>query len=110
MGKGWSHAAPPPPPPTPQPASSAQDSWAAATRRGAARGGTAYVADLTSIDIADAGLRVVRALCPELCPLDAAHGLRFLGVPRLLTGASDAGLLPRPLCLEEVNPDPHPFP
>ena len=76
----------------------------------AARGGTAYVADLTSIDIADAGLRVVRALCPELCPLDAAHGLRFLGVPRLLTGASDAGLLPRPLCLEEVNPDPHPFP
>lgn len=76
----------------------------------AARGGTAYAADLTTVDVADAGLHVVRALCPELCPLDASQALRFLGVPRLLTGAHEAGLTSRPLLLEEVNSDPHPFP
>lgn len=76
----------------------------------ACHGGEAFACDLTPVDLADAGLRVVRCVAPELCQLDAAHAMRFLGVPRLLTGAFDAGLLPRPLRLEEVNPDPHPFP
>ena len=79
-------------------------------RIAARTGGTAYAADLTACDAADAGVHVVRAVCPELCPIDPVHALRFLGVPRLLSGAHAAGLLPRPLRLEEVNPDPHPFP
>ena len=76
----------------------------------AARGALAYAFDVTAPDIAAAGLHVVRVLSPELCPLDAAHRQRFLGVPRLLTAASDAGLRSRPLRPGEVNPDPHPFP
>lgn len=75
-----------------------------------ARGAVAYAVDVTAPDVAAAGLHVVRVVCPELCPLDALHALRFLGVPRLLTGAWDAGLLQRPLTVEEVNSDPHPFP
>lgn len=76
----------------------------------AARGAQAYAFDVTAPDIAAAGLYVVRVVCPELCPLDPVHRQRFLGVPRLLTAAYDAGLLARPLRLEEVNSDPHPFP
>lgn len=78
--------------------------------RVAARGARAYAADVTAPDVAAAGLHVVRVLSPELCPLDALHRQRFLGVPRLLTAAHDAGLRPCPLAIEEVNPDPHPFP
>ena len=76
----------------------------------AARGARAYAFDVTAPDIAAAGLHVVRVVCPELCPLDPIHRQRFLGVPRLLTAASDAGLRARPLHPEEVNSDPHPFP
>lgn len=76
----------------------------------AARGARAYAFDVTAPDIAAAGLHVVRVVCPELCPLDPVHRQRFLGVPRLLTAASDAGLRARPLRPEEVNSDPHPFP
>lgn len=76
----------------------------------AARGASACAFDITAPDIAAAGLHVTRVVSPELCPLDPAHRQRFLGVPRLLTAASDAGLRSRPLRPEEVNPDPHPFP
>lgn len=74
------------------------------------RGIDAYSCDCTAPDIAGAGLHVARVVAPALCPIDAAHTLRFLGVPRLLTGAWEAGLAPRPLRPEEVNSDPHPFP
>ena len=76
----------------------------------AARGARAYAFDVTAPDIAAAGLHVVRVVYPELCPLDPIHRQRFLGVPRLLTAASDAGLRTVPLRPEEVNSDPHPFP
>ena len=76
----------------------------------AVRGARAYAFDVTAPDIAAAGLHVVRVVCPELCPLDPIHRQRFLGVPRLLTAASDAGLRARPLRPGEVNSDPHPFP
>lgn len=76
----------------------------------AAHGAEAAAVDITPPDVGAAGLHVVRAVCPELCPIDAYHALRFLGVPRLLTGAWQAGLRSAPLRLEEVNPDPHPFP
>jgi ribosomal protein S12 methylthiotransferase accessory factor len=76
----------------------------------AACGARAYAADVTAPDVGAAGLHVVRVMSPELCPLDAVHRQRFLGVPRLLTAAHDAGLRPCPLRIEEVNSHPHPFP
>ena len=95
----------------PLPGDGPREHVTALCQRIAARtGGTAYAADLTGCDAAAAGVHVVRVVCPELCPVDPVHALRFLGVPRLLTGAHAAGLLPRPLRVEEVNPHPHPFP
>ena len=79
-------------------------------RRLAARGVSAYAIDVTSPDVRAAGLHVARVVCPELCQLDVMHRARFLGGTRLYRAAFEAGLLPRPLGLDELNPDPHPFP
>ena len=70
----------------------------------------AYAFDVTSPDVRSLGLRVVRALAPELCQLDVSHTARFLGGERLYTAPRDAGLVPRRLRLADVNPHPHPFP
>jgi ribosomal protein S12 methylthiotransferase accessory factor len=94
----------------PLPAGTPSAAITALCERLAAHGAEAAVVDITPPDIASAGLHVVRAVCPELCPIDAYHSLRFLGVRRLLTGAYEAGLRCSPLRLEEVNSDPHPFP
>ncbi|HEY0384227.1 MAG TPA: YcaO-like family protein [Candidatus Elarobacter sp.] len=69
-----------------------------------------YVADVTTPDLLDAGLRVARVIAPELCRLDVDYRLRFLGARRLLTGGFEAGLTSRPLLPAELNPHPHPFP
>jgi ribosomal protein S12 methylthiotransferase accessory factor len=71
---------------------------------------TAYAADVTSPDVAAAGLRVVHVLVPELCALDVVEGARFLGGRRLYEAAFEAGLVPRRLAPADLNPDPHPFP
>jgi ribosomal protein S12 methylthiotransferase accessory factor len=76
----------------------------------AEHGLSAYAVDVTSPDVAAAGLRVVHAVAPELCPLDVVEGARFLGGSRLYEAAWQAGLLPRPLTEADLNPDPHPFP
>ena len=70
----------------------------------------AYAFDVTSPDVRSLGLRVVRAVAPELCQLDVSHTARFLGGERLYTAPRDAGLVPRRLRLVDVNPHPHPFP
>jgi ribosomal protein S12 methylthiotransferase accessory factor len=70
----------------------------------------AYAVDVTSHDIREAGLTVVRAVVPELCPLDVRHDARFLGGARLRSEPSRLGFRPRPLRHDELNPDPHPFP
>jgi ribosomal protein S12 methylthiotransferase accessory factor len=73
-------------------------------------GSAAYAVDVTSPDVAAAGLHVVRALAPGLCPLDAAHTARFLGSSRL-TGPSETDILTgRVLGVDDLNPLPHPFP
>ena len=71
---------------------------------------TAYATDVTSPDVRSLGLRVARVVCPELCALDVSHRGRFLGGRRLYTAAHDAGLVSRPLDIDELNPLPHPFP
>ena len=82
----------------------------AVCRRLAAREAGAYAVDVTSPDVAAAGLRVVHVLVPELCALDVLEGARFLGGRRLYQAAFEAGLVPGPLGPPDLNPDPHPFP
>jgi ribosomal protein S12 methylthiotransferase accessory factor len=76
----------------------------------AEQGVSTYAADITSPDIRDAGLSVMRVVCPQLCALDVVDKARFLGGTRLYDAACAAGLVNRPLRFEELNPDPHPFP
>lgn len=82
----------------------------AALRRLADHGLAAYAVDVTSPDVQSLGLSVARVVVPELCALDVSHRARFLGGTRLYTAAHEAGLVPAPLDLSDVNPDPHPFP
>jgi ribosomal protein S12 methylthiotransferase accessory factor len=79
-------------------------------RRLARRGASAYVVDLTSPDVRDAGLTVKRAVVPELCALDVEHDAPMLGGSRLYDEPFRLGLRRRPLTEDDVNPDPHPFP
>jgi ribosomal protein S12 methylthiotransferase accessory factor len=74
------------------------------------RGMDVYAVDVTSPDIRDLGLHVMRAFSPQLCQIDSEHAQRFLGVKRIYTGAFDAGLTPQPLTIETINHFPHPFP
>jgi ribosomal protein S12 methylthiotransferase accessory factor len=76
----------------------------------AARGAMAYAVDVTSPDVASAGLSVVHVLAPELCQLDVVEGARFLGGRRLYDAAFEVGLVPRSFEPLDLNPDPHPFP
>lgn len=68
-------------------------------RRLARRNVTPYAVDVTSSDVRDAGLFVVRVIAPGLCALDVEHTAQLLGAKRLYEYASGA-----------LNPDPHPFP
>lgn len=71
---------------------------------------SAYIVDVTSPDVADAGLHVVRVVAPELCPLDVEHAARLLGSQRLYEMPARLGMRTRRLRFDELNPDPHPFP
>jgi len=71
---------------------------------------TAYAVDVTTPDVRSAGFRVVRVIAPELCQLDVFDRARFLGGTRLYEAAHEAGLVPCPLTIDELNTDPHPFP
>jgi len=89
------------------------DAWSlveAVCMRLGRRGLVAYAADVTSPDVREAGLWVVRAVAPELCALDVVHGARYLGARRLYEAPVAAGLREQPLGLRDLNPDPHPFP
>jgi ribosomal protein S12 methylthiotransferase accessory factor len=80
------------------------------TDRLARRGLSAYAVDVTSPDVAVAGLSVVKVAAPELCSLDVRYDARFLGGRRLYRAAFEVGLAAAPLEPDHVNPDPHPFP
>ena len=79
-------------------------------RRLARRGMRAYAVDVTSSDVREAGLSVVRVVVPELCALDVEHRARLLGGSRLYEEPVRLGRCTRVLTEDDVNPDPHPFP
>ena len=60
---------------------------------------SAFAVDVTSPDVREAGLSVIRVIAPELCALDVEHSAQLLGGKRL-AGFAAGGF----------NPDPHPFP
>lgn len=94
----------------PLPGSTPVEQVSAVCERLAAKGVNSYAVDVTTIDIADAGLRVVRAIAPELAPLDVLESARYLGGRRLYDAAFEVGCAPRRLDFDEINPHPHPFP
>ena len=79
-------------------------------RRLARRRITAYAVDVTSPDVREAGLTVMRVIAPELCALDVEHGARLLGGTRLYEEPRRLGMRTQLLTEADVNPDPHPFP
>lgn len=66
--------------------------------------------DLTTVDVAEAGLSVVRAYSPELQPLDVGYRTRCLGGRRLRERPAELGYRNSPLEITDMNPHPHPFP
>lgn len=68
-----------------------------------------YLADVTSADVADLGLYVVRALVPGLHPLAMGYALRALGGERLWTVPQKLGY-PGLRRGGPDNPAPHPYP
>jgi len=87
----------------------AEERIGAVCERLARRSASAYAVDVTSPDVRDAGLAVVRVVAPELCALDVEHDARLLGGRRLY---DEPHRLRRrtPMTEADVNPDPHPFP
>ena len=83
------------------------DELVARARRAGSR---AFAVDVTAPDIASVGLRVVRAVAPGLCWLDAEHRCRFLGAGRLLNPSEKDILTGRVSRIDDLNPLPHPFP
>jgi ribosomal protein S12 methylthiotransferase accessory factor len=94
----------------PLPGSNVLERIEAACDRLAQRDVSAYAVDVTSPDVGSAGFHVVRVIAPELCQLDVIERARFLGGSRLYEAAHEVGLVPRPLTVADLNPDPHPFP
>ena len=92
----------------PVPGESAGAQVEAICERLARRSASAYAVDVTSPDIREAGLAVVRVVAPELCALDVEHDARMLGGRRLYDEPLRLGW--RRLTEGDVNPDPHPFP
>jgi ribosomal protein S12 methylthiotransferase accessory factor len=88
----------------------APERLAALCRRLASAGSAGYWVDVTSPDVAELGLSVVRVVAPELCALETVDDARFLGGRRLYEACVALGLRTGPLGEADLNPDPHPFP
>ena len=91
-------------------AASMAERIAALCERVAAAGSSAYAVDVTSPDVAELGLKVIRVIAPELCALDASHNARFLGGRRLYEAAAGLGLCRDVLGEDQLNPGPAPVP
>ena len=94
----------------PLPRDTAEERIEAICRRACTPLHSAYAVDVTSPDIRDAGLTVMRVVAPELCALDVEHGAPLLGGRRLYEEPARLGFRTRALSEAELNPDPHPFP
>lgn len=66
-----------------------------------------YLVNLTTDDLAQAGVHVVRAIIPGLLPMSPLYRARYLGHPRLYDYARKMGL--RGFSERDVNPYPQPF-
>jgi ribosomal protein S12 methylthiotransferase accessory factor len=74
-------------------------------------GYSVIVTDITTPDIADVGLSVVRVIVPGLVPLHGVHPRPFLGARRLFEVPLRLGWDRRGWSPESgLNPFPHPFP
>lgn len=80
------------------------------TARYRARGHRVYCVDITTTDLAQAGLTATTTLSPRLARLSIGMGGRFLGVRRLFDEPARLGFRPTPSSIEELNKYPHPFP
>ena len=69
-----------------------------------------YLIDITTSDIVNGGLKVVRAYCPDLIPINMDCRYRFLGVPRIYDFPVKLGVSDILSKEEDLNPLPHPFP
>ncbi|OZF26178.1 YcaO-like family protein [Rhodococcus sp. 14-2483-1-2] len=69
-----------------------------------------YAVDLTSPDVAEAGLSVVKVYSPQLQPLDVGWRTRLLGGRRPRTVPVELGLRKTQLDEADLTPHPHPFP
>jgi ribosomal protein S12 methylthiotransferase accessory factor len=88
----------------------AAEQVAALSDRLRSAGSSGYAVDTTAPDVRALGLSVVKAVVPELCPLDVAHTARHLGGRRLYEAPVTLGLRAEPLDEDHLNPEPHPFP
>lgn len=71
------------------------------------RGMTAYVVNMTSREVNDAGLFCVRVIVPQLMPLSFVHTTQFRGSRRLYDAPANMGYVVRRE--EDLNPWPQPF-
>jgi ribosomal protein S12 methylthiotransferase accessory factor len=63
--------------------------------------------DLTTDELRDVGLWVVRVVTPELVPMSAVYRARFLGYRRIYDYPEKAGF--GKLTEADINPAPQPF-
>src|SRR6185295_1330603 len=68
------------------------------------------VKDLTTPDVEDVGLKVVRVLIPGLQQLHGDHRYPYLGCPRLYRMRQALGISDALTREEDLNPFPHPLP
>lgn len=68
----------------------------------------AYLVDVTSVDVAEAGLYVVRAVAPQLAGIDADARFPLLGSPRLVRAVPALGLAD--VAFGQLTLTPHPLP
>ncbi len=73
----------------------------------AALGMEAFVVDLTTDEVRDAGLWVTRVVIPQLVPMSSVHRARYLGHPRIYQYAEQFGC--GPFTEIDINPAPQPF-
>jgi ribosomal protein S12 methylthiotransferase accessory factor len=98
----------------PAPAPPAQESTHAqavdhVVHRLAGAGYEPIVVDITPVDVAECGVRVVRTVVPGLQPVSFHRTFRHLGGRRVFTAPVRMGLRDRERSEDELNPDPIPL-
>lgn len=68
------------------------------------------VVDMTTVDAEACGLSVVKVVVPQCEGIEGDHSMPFLGGRRWREVPARLGLADRELTLQDVNPQPHPYP